>query len=103
MKDIRLTDGTLLEININFLTLKLIVDLDVEKLHTKLQKKPDEKKIQMDIASKLLYAIIRSNGRKVDMDEALMLLPVEDETIQSLIIEFSSKLENFKKKQENKM
>lgn len=102
MKEIRLTDGTLLEVKINFLTMKLIVDEGIEELSNKVKKKED-KKIKMDIAAKLIYIILRSNGKKVDKDEACMLVPADDKIIEELFSEFADKINKFKKKQENKM
>ena len=41
-KDIRLTNGELLEVNVNFLTLKLIMENGIDKLEKKITKAKDE-------------------------------------------------------------
>lgn len=101
MADIRLSDGSLIEVKINFLTIKLLNSLKLEKLQKQMQKSPNNKELELEAVGKLIYAILRSNGKKVDEEEALMLIPVDDSTLSQLITEFSEKMEKFKKKQEN--
>ena len=103
MREVRLVDGSILEIKVNFLTVKLIIDLKIDKLVEKLQKKPDDQKIKMDLASKMIYVILRSNGKKVDEEEACRLVPLDEKEIANLFNEFGERMEKFKKKQENKM
>lgn len=102
MKSIRLSDGTLLEPQINLFTLKLFQELSLNKLYEKMQKKPNDDIIQAEILSKFVYAIIRSSGRKVDEEEALMLVQMESEedidTILEVLSDFVKKMDNFKKK-----
>ena len=121
-KDIRLTDDSILEIQINFLTLYLIKEKGIDKktaqikrLEEKLKKiknkqdpqylKTSEKldDIQLQAAAWLIYAILRSNKRKVDFEEALMLCPADPEEIKSLVYEFMEQMEKFKKKEDMKM
>ena len=48
-KDIRLTNGELLEVNVNFLTLKLIMENGIDKLEKKIAKaKDDDEKNQLE-------------------------------------------------------
>lgn len=98
MKDIRLTDGSILNIKINFLTIKLLADLNIEKLAKEIDDNPSDKK-NIDLAGKIIYAIIRSNGRRVDEEEAMMLVPADDTVLAQLFFEFKEKMEVFKKKQ----
>lgn len=98
MNDIRLTDGTILEIKINFLTIKMLADLSVEKLSKEIEKNPSDKK-SMELAGKIIYAIIRSNGRRVDEEDAMILVPADDKVINQLFLDFKEKIEVFKKKQ----
>lgn len=105
MSDIRLTNGELLDVDINFLTLKLITKLKIAKLEKQLKETVDEDEremLSMDIAGKMIYVILRSNGKKVDEEEAMMLIPADVEDIQKLFTEFGEKLEEFKKKEELK-
>lgn len=104
-KDIRLANGELLNVNINFLTLKLINDLEIDKLENKLANAKTEEertRISLDITGKMIYVILRSNGKRVDEEEAMMLVPMDLEDIQSLFEQFGKKLEVFKKKEELK-
>lgn len=102
MRDIRLTDGSILEVNINFLTMKLMVDLKIQKLIDKINKKPNDDALRMDVTSKLIYVILRSNGKRIDEEEAMMLIPLDDDVIMDIVLEFQEKMEKFKKKQVNK-
>lgn len=104
-KDIRLTNGELLEINVNFLTLKLIIDNGIDRIEKQAKKAKDEEeknRLNMELASKMIYVILRSNGKKVDEEEAMMLVPMDIESIQDLFTEFGDKLNEFKKKEESK-
>lgn len=107
MKEIRLMDGSLMEIKVNFLTLKLMVDVKLERLNQlyeeKRKKGKDDQILQMKIASKMIYVILRSNGKKVDEEEACMLVPVDVDEIMILFDEFVRQMEKVKKKQESKM
>lgn len=121
-KDIRLTDDSILEIQINFLTLYLIKEKGIDKktaqikrLEEKLKKIKNKKDpqylktseklddIQLQAAAWLIYAILRSNKRKVDFEEALMLCPADPEEIKYLVYEFMEQMEKFKKKEDMKM
>ena len=104
-KDIRLSNGELLNVNINFLTLKLISDLGIEKLEEQLNKAETEEektRISLDITGKMIYVILRSNGKKVDEEEAMMLIPMDVEDLQNLFEQFGQKMDAFKKKEELK-
>ena len=103
MRDIMLTNGSRVSIKVNFLTIKLMVDEDIEKLEKQRDKHPNDVRLQMKLASKMIYIILRSNGLRVDEEEAAMLVPLDDEVIESVFQEFAQKMEEFKKKQENKM
>ena len=50
----------------------------------------------------MIYVILRSNGKKVDEEEALMLVPMDVEDITELFNQFGEKLNDFKKKEELK-
>lgn len=104
-KDIRLSNGELLNVNVNFYTLKLISDLGIEKLEQKMEKAKTEEqreKIGLDITGKMIYVILRSNGKMVNEEEAMMLIPMDTEQIENLFNEFGKKVDAFKKKEEFK-
>lgn len=99
MKSVRLSDGTLLEPKINFLTIKLLQDAGIDKLQKQLQRNPNDKNLEMECVSKFLYALIRSSGHKVDEEEALSLIPLDDVgSLVEVINEFAHNLDEFKKK-----
>ncbi|MDL2276167.1 hypothetical protein LJC02_00790 [Breznakia sp. OttesenSCG-928-G09] len=98
MNDITLANGEILEVSINWLTLKLLSDYGLEKLNQKMQSDED----QLEAAGVLIHSILQSNGKKVSIDEALGLIPIDDDTIFSIFEIFKEKLNGFKKKQESR-
>lgn len=98
-KIITLTDGTKLEVKVNFMTLYLIQKDGLDKVINKETLSEDE---NMEAAAKLIYIILRSNGLKVDEDEALILTPMDPEVIRELFDEFGKKVEKYKKKRPQK-
>ena len=51
----------------------------------------------------MIYVILRSNGKKVDEEEPMMLVPIDAGEIEKLFIEFKNKMEKLKKKEDMKM
>ena len=100
-QDIRLENGELLSVKVNFLTLYLIKKTGIDKLQKKL--KTAKKDLNIEIAAKMIYVILRSNGKKVDEEEAMMLVPIDAGEIEKLFIEFKNKMEKLKKKEDMKM
>ena len=118
-RDIRLSNGELISININFYTLKLLAQSDlhslerkIDKLKEKLASTKSEEKIQdinneinalsYEMIGKIIYIILRSNGKKVDEEEAMILIPGDVDEIENIFNEFFKKMEEFKKKEESK-
>lgn len=99
MRLIMLSDDTKMEVKINFLTIKILDDYGLEKIEKELK----NGKKQFPAISEIIYAILRSNGRKVDHEEALMLVPLDNDVIFSLVEEFADRLKEFKKKQGSKI
>jgi hypothetical protein len=104
MKVIKLANGEALELNINFLTLKLVMESKIID-----EKETEEEKndpiIQFQKTAKLIYFIMYSNGKKITEDDALQLVPIgtdeeTEEVFLTLIEEFQKRAENFKKKME---
>lgn len=98
-KIITLTDGTKLEVKVNFMTLYLIQKHGLDKVINKEALSEDE---NMEAAAKLIYIILRSNGLKVDEDEALILTPMDPEAIRELFDEFGKQVDKYKKKRSHK-
>ena len=118
-RDIRLSNGELINININFYTLKLLaqsnlssLERKIDKLKEKLASTKSEEKIQdinneinalsYEMIGKIIYIILRSNGKKVDEEEAMILIPGDVDEIENIFNEFFNKMEEFKKKEESK-
>lgn len=99
-EDIVLTDGSILNVKINFLTVYLLNKQHIEKLLKKSEKNQDA---QMEVAANVIYCIIRSAGKKVTFDDALMLVPPDPDVIKKIVDEFKEKFEKYKKKQTYKM
>lgn len=99
-EDIKLTDGTILNIKINFLTVYLLQKQGIQKIMKKAEK---NEKYNMDVCANIIYCIIRSAGKKVTFDEALILVPPDPDEIKKIVEEFKLKFEKYKKKQELKI
>ena len=93
-KLIKLTDGTKLDVKVNFLTLYMIQKDGLAKLMTgkngKIRENLSDEE-NMEAAAKLIHVILRSNGLKVDEEEAMMLTPMDPEEIRTLFDEFEKK------------
>lgn len=99
MQQVVLSDGRTVELKINFLTLKLLAtNKNLKQLDKDLES--DDVDVQFDALGSLLHSILRSNGVSVTVDEALALLPLEDESFFEMIDETRKQLESFKKKME---
>lgn len=97
-----LTDGSRLTIKINFATLYYIQkSKKIEKL---VNKNPEDMTDDeaMEVAAEMIYCIMRSNGKAVTFDEALMLTPPDIQSIEKILREFTEKLNDYKKKEEAK-
>lgn len=101
-RSIRLSDGTLLELKVNFLTMKIFQDEGIGELYKKMKKNPNDNALKFEILSKFIYALVRSSGRKVDEEEAMSLIELENEedinNVVNAIEEFAKKIDKFKKK-----
>lgn len=104
---IELTDGTRMEVKVNFGTLYYLQKIggtrlakSMDKKQKKQQKLSDDE--QMTFAAKVIYAILRSNGKQVTFDEALMLMPSDTESIKKIVDVYSEELERVKKKEATK-
>lgn len=98
---ITLNDGTKLEVKVNFLTLYMIQKSGLGKLLTSKSGKGKAKLTDdenIEAAAKLIHIILRSNGMKVDEEEAMLLAPMDPEEIRILFDEFGKKVEKYKKK-----
>lgn len=104
-KLIKLTDGTKLDVKVSFLTLYMIQKDGLAKLMTgkngKIRENLSDEE-NMEAAAKLIHVILRSNGLKVDEEEAMMLTPMDPEEIRTLFDEFEKKVEEYKKKEQAK-
>ena len=96
-KLIELTDGSKLEVKVNFYTLYLVKMNGIDKKLDGRDDLTDEE--NMELAGKMIYVILRSNGLKVDEEEAMMLTPMDAKSIQDI---FEKKLKEYKKKEQAK-
>ncbi|HAM62121.1 MAG TPA: hypothetical protein DCP62_00175 [Erysipelotrichaceae bacterium] len=94
-KFIKLANDETIEMNVNFLTLKSMGDQGLFTADFASENIKD----RIDIAAKLIYALMYSNGKKVTMEDALRLVPIgEEDTLMELIEEFQLRMEAFQKK-----
>lgn len=120
--EILLSNGELLQIKINFMTLYLIRKEKVDKATQRLKFKETRLKgmksknskeyrdlnekindQQMDIAAQMIYVILKSNKKNITFEDALMLCPADTSQIQKLIDSFAKQMEIIKKKEDMRM
>lgn len=94
-KLLQLTDGTSIEIKVNFATIYrmneigMISDGDVNV---------SDEDDPIDTMAKLVYVILTSNGRRVTFDDAIELMPIDETAIQEAMEEFQAQMQKFNKK-----
>lgn len=101
---VSLTDGTKLEVKVNFGT---IYYLQKTKGFTRAAKKVEKKQElteseSLDMAANIIYALLRSNGKKVGFDEAISLVPPDPEDIEAVLTAFQEEYEGYSKKKQAK-
>lgn len=101
---VSLTDGTNLEVKVNFGT---IYYLQKMKGFTRVAKKIEKKqelteRESLDMAANIIYALLRSNGKKVGFDEAISLVPPDPEDIEEVLTAFQEEYEGYSKKKQAK-
>ena len=104
---IDLLDGTRLELKFNFGTLYYLAQCGGNALAEKIQKKEEKKQKttdmeNMNMASKIIYSILRSSGLKVTEEEARELMPADTDEVQKILDTFDSEIEKQKKKEKAK-
>lgn len=103
---IDLLDGTRLELKFNFGTLYYLAQCGGNALAEKIQKKEEKKQKttdmeNMNMASKIIYSILRSSGLKVTEEEARELMPADTYEVQKILDTFDAEIEKQKKKRES--
>ena len=104
---IELTDGSKLEIKINFGTLYHLQQIGGYNLARRIDKKQKKKREisdseHMEFSAKLIYATLRSNGREVTFEEALSLMPPDTGQLEKIFDAYGEEMQKLKKKQESK-
>lgn len=104
---VELTDGSRIEVKMNFGTLYYLQQIGGYELARRIEKKQKQKKRvgereSMEFAAKIVYAILRSNGKEVTFDEALSLMSPDTTSINLVIEAYEKELDKRKKKQESK-
>ena len=101
---VRLTDGTNLEVKVNFGTIYYLQKIKrfsrAAKKVEKKQKLTDSE--NLDMAADIIYALLRSNGKKVGFDEAISLVPPDPEEIEKVLTAFQEEYEDYSKKKQAK-
>lgn len=96
---IELTDGSRLPVNINFATVYYMQKSGADAMLKRIGKRKLTDDENMEIAAKLIYVILRSNGKMVSFDEAMRLMPMDTDVLDDMVREFKRKMDDFKKKQ----
>ena len=106
---IDLVDGTRLEARVNFGTLYFLQQSRASQMLERIdrRKKKGGKEASddenMELAARIIYAMLRSNGQKVTKEEAICLLPPDTESISQIINAYTDGVEDLKKKEEAKL
>ncbi len=101
---VKLTDGTNLEVKVNFGT---IYYLQKNRGYHRIAKKVEKKqkltdRESFDMSANIIYALLRSNGKKVEFDEALSLVPPDPKQIEKVLSAFQEDYEKYSKKKQGK-
>lgn len=104
---IDLTDGTRIDLKINFGTMYFLKKSKADKMMKKADVMSKKGKkisddLMLEIAAKVIYAVLRSNGQKVTFEEALCLMPTDPESLQEVVDAYSEEVEKYKKKEQAK-
>lgn len=101
-KIIKLTDGTTIEAKMNFGTIFYLDQIGGSKLGRRIDKLEKIGKAtdsdKMNFAAKLIYAMVRSNGRKVTFDEALQLVPPDPTELLEVVEGYQKEVDKIKKR-----
>lgn len=103
---LHLEDGTTIEAKVNFGTLYYMDQIRLFPLMKKADalKKAGKELSDHDsiqLAAKMIYVLLRSNGRNCDQDEALVLVPLDvgpGSEFEAVFQDFSEKIEKMEKK-----
>lgn len=96
---LHLEDGTTVSAKVNFATLYYIKKEGLDVLSEKEDPSDED---SLELAARMLYVLLRSNGRDVSFQEALVLCPIDTDEVQAVFEDFKERLEAFKKKQDSK-
>lgn len=107
---IDLTDGTRLEVKVNFGTLYFLQKCKgFYRISKKMEKAEKEKtkgngksdlteREGFEAAADIIYAILRSNGRAVTWEEAMCLIPPDPSGLTAVMNSFQEEVEKYHKK-----
>lgn len=102
---IDLTDGTRLEIKVNFGTLYFLQKC--KGFYRKMKKVEKGGRLSesegFDTAADIIYAVLRSNGRAVTLEEAICLVPPDIGQLSEMLNSFQEEYEKYNKKKAAKI
>ena len=100
-----LTDGTRLEVKVNFGTIYYLQKQKKFNIISKKARRSPKKMTDqdcMELAANMIYAILRSNGKAVTFDEALALMPPDENCIREVVEGFQAEYDEYIKKKRAK-
>ena len=104
-----LTDGTRLQIKVNFGTIYYLQKQKgfyrIQKKVEKAQKTKEKRNVltnqeSFKVAADVVYALLRSNGKMVTFDEALALIPPDAEQIERVLDAFQEEYDRYATKKQ---
>lgn len=108
---IDLKDGTRLEVKVNFGTLYFLqrckgfdrITKKAEKAKRQGRENALSNRESFDAAADIIYAILRSNGKAVTWEEAMMLMPADPSDLEEVLKSFQEEVEKYHKKKAAKI
>lgn len=104
-KDYKLANGQILAIGVNFRSLQLMTTYDggFKKLQEDMSQENEDINEKMNACGHILYSLIRSAGEEITVDEAMMLIGIEDiDKLFDIFEDYSSAMDKMQKKTESK-
>jgi hypothetical protein len=102
---IDLTDGTRLDIKVNFGTLYYLQrQKGYYRIMKKVKKNPKRltEHESFEMTANIIYSLLRSNGKTVSFDEALSLVPPDTRDIARVLDAFQEEFDKYDKKKRAK-
>ncbi len=100
-KDYKLANGEILSVGVNFRSLQLMTTYEggFKKLQDDMSEENKNLNTRMNACGHILYSLIRSAGEEITVDEAMMLIGIEDiDKLYEIFEDYSLAMDKMQKK-----